>query len=209
MMASDRPAEASPLDHGRWSEGSASTTPRLHGARGDPRRISTEYGLSRAVKTRPIKRRPLANVPFFGRPCGTYLYWTSSRCTRARVAAETSARSLSTWERWPATHRRRPQRFPGWGGGLWSAPLLFGGRSSREQGRPIIITSRNSKYFDARLLSLNRIRPREAASRDACQVHRTNALTRRRQAAYCAVRTAVSSSTEKFLDGPWSAASPR
>jgi hypothetical protein len=41
------------------------------------------------------------------------LYCTSSRCTRARVAAETSARSSSTWRRWPATHRRRRNGFQG------------------------------------------------------------------------------------------------
>ena len=54
-MAPDRPAEASPLDHGRESEGSGidDTTTSI-GLDVTPRRISTEYGLSRAVNTRSI-----------------------------------------------------------------------------------------------------------------------------------------------------------
>src|SRR6478735_5035557 len=99
MMAPDRPAEARSMDHGRESEGfgidDTTTSIRLDVT---PRRISTEYGLSRAVKIRSINRRPPVNRVTKGRPGGTYLYWIRSRCTRARVAAETSARSLSTLE---------------------------------------------------------------------------------------------------------------
>jgi hypothetical protein len=58
-MAPDRPAEASPLDHGRESEGSGSDdTTTSMGLDVTPRRTSTEYGLSRAVKTRSINRPP-------------------------------------------------------------------------------------------------------------------------------------------------------
>ena len=71
-MAPDRPAEASPLDHGRESEGSGiDDTTTSMGLDVTPRRISTEYGLSRAMKTRSINRRPPQNWLTIGRPGGT------------------------------------------------------------------------------------------------------------------------------------------
>ena len=55
MMAPDRPAETSPLDQRRESDGSGiDDTTTSTGPDVTPRRISTEYGLSRAVKIRSI-----------------------------------------------------------------------------------------------------------------------------------------------------------
>src|SRR6478735_1896725 len=96
-IAPDRPAVASPLDHDREPRRSAiddtTTSAELDVT---PRRISTENGLSMAVKTRSINRRPSNGGRTIARPGGAYLYSTNNCCTRARVSAETSERSLST-----------------------------------------------------------------------------------------------------------------
>ena len=165
-------------DQVRWTtdasrQGSASTTPRHPSALDvTPRRISTEYGLSRAVKTRSINRRPPANRLTNGRPGGTYLYWTRSRCTRARVAAETSARSLSTLDTVAsdtpaasATVSRvgRPS--------LVTAPFLFGGPQLPWNRPAASLRSSNSKNFDARLIrSHEPDTTKRSGFQEACQV---------------------------------------
>ena len=188
MMAPDRPAATSPLDHGRDSDGSGideTTTSMAPDV--TPRRISTEYGLSRAVKTRSINRRPPANRLTSGRPGGTYLYWTRSRCTRARVAAETSARSLSTLDTVAsdtpaavATVSRvgRPSL------GHCSAP--FRCRSSRRTGqaRHQRRVSRKVSMI-ARSRSQNRIRPREAGSSMPVKYF-ARTVDRTKRGSYCA-----------------------
>jgi hypothetical protein len=84
MMAPDRPAEADPLDHGRESVGfGIDDTMTSKGLDVTPRRISTEYGLSMAMKTRSINRRPPDDPADDGSPRCTYLYCMSSRCTSA------------------------------------------------------------------------------------------------------------------------------
>jgi hypothetical protein len=70
-MAPDRPAEASPLDHGRESEGYGIDDPTSIGLDVTRRRTSIEYGLSRAVNTRSINRRPRQNWLTIGGPGGT------------------------------------------------------------------------------------------------------------------------------------------
>ena len=73
MMAPDRPAEAMlawTTDATRDGSGIDDTT-TSRGLEVTPRRISTEYGLSRAVKTRSTNRRVSANRLTSGRPRGT------------------------------------------------------------------------------------------------------------------------------------------
>src|ERR687897_2031562 len=97
MMAPDRPALTSPLDQRREADGSSmDDTTTSTGPEVTPRKISTEYGLSRAVKISSITWRPWVDRRTGGRPGGTYSYWSRNRCTRDRVAAATSTRSLST-----------------------------------------------------------------------------------------------------------------
>jgi hypothetical protein len=69
---------------------------------------------------------------------------------QCRVAAETSARSLSTSETVASDTPTAVATVSRVGGGLLvTAPLLFGGPSPVEQGRPVIITSSSPKCFDA------------------------------------------------------------
>ena len=132
------------------------------------------------------------------------MYWTSSRCTRERVAAETSARSLSTWRRWPATHRRGRNGFqggaavPGHCSTPFRWPQLPWNRAGRSSSRQV---TRSVSMLDS-IMSIGRIRPRERLP-GCLSSTLTNTLTRRRWGPTVLPRTEVSHATGT-LDGVWS-----